>query len=291
MENNNVNEEKIRKEVKLLVQLYLATNLPDDRLAELANIDLDIVSERLNDKGRIIDIFDEDTIRATFKDGIKGFLPVNGEEIYEEIIRRRELSKDNHYIKTNSLPLRELLNYVLDEKKQYLLLAHMMLTFRTKLYSVEELLNREINERVLKYVNNGVLPALSYLKYSDQTNQEIAKSNFEYFYSKLVEADNKKDIKTFNLLIREVTDYKAKKLKEEHKYGDLLTDEKILIMLKYQLKYALTYHNTAITLGVAPKSYNDDVLKYLKENPEYREAYEILASRNQQYFLNKANRR
>ena len=291
MENNIISEEKIRKEIKFLVQLYLATNASDERLAELTNIDLAAIPERLNDKERIIGIFDEDTIHNTFRDGIKGFLPTNGEEIYEEIVRRRGEVKANDFIKPDKLPLCELLNYVQDEKKQYLLLAHMMLTFRTKLYSVNELLNREIDEKVLKYVNNGVLPALSYLKYSDQTDQEIAKRNFELFYSKLVEADNNKDIKAFNSLIRDVTDYDAKKLKEEHKYGDLLTDDKILIMLRYQLKYALTYHNTAITLGISPKSYNDDVLKYLKENPEYRDAYEILASRNKQYYLNKYYRR
>ena len=172
-------EEKIIRETKELVELFLQTNASDIELSKMTGISSSTVGRRLTNKKRIIQVY-----------GYK-----IGEEIYNQVmgIRKNNLQKgkkiggqksmlNNVYVKdengkfSGSTKLRVDVIYD-DELLQKHFLFHLALTFKAKPKTIADLF--QIDEKKLLEdligVSMGGYNSLLNLIYHDNSDQELVK--------------------------------------------------------------------------------------------------------------------
>lgn len=100
-------------------------------------------------------------------------------------------------------------------------------------------------------------------------NQEQATSNFIAFYNELVESAKNKDKERIQEVMEVLKDTKAIKLMKRQTPGtSKLTDEEILTILKYQMKYFLSTDKIEKIFRVHHGIYVPRVNSLVKTNPE-----------------------
>ena len=251
MENK---KEQVMRETKLLVNLFLKTNASDTELSKMTKISSSTVGRRLTNKEVILMCF-----------------PEKGERIYEIIKEKRQyhsqigriignqLSTLNNATLYNNSPKLRLDVIYNDYNKQMQFLTHLILHFRIQLPLLCELFGYEQNkilDELLRF-NKDITLSLEYLFFKDNYNQELAKREVIDYYRILIDAIKNKDIATKNVLIREISDYKIKVFKDRHNFGDIKSDQDILILLNHQLKYALSNSKLA-------EKYNFNITQYIR---------------------------
>lgn len=175
-----------------------------------------------------------------------------------------------------------------NEEQQYIFLRRLSLTFRARLPLLSELFQiseEELYEKLRMY-NHRVEDSLKYLYYNDVTNQDVAKRDIISFYQELLTAVVKKDKEVQKFLIGRIADSRIKQLINEKHIDRNLSDEEILVILEYQLKYALDHSDVAGMLGINPDSYRRRVLAVIEKDEELKMRYERLMGYNQQLFMN-----
>jgi len=273
---NEVQEIKKVKDLQLLVPLFLKTRESDIELSKKTGISSSTVGRRLTDKDYIIKAF-----------------PDNGEEIYNQIM---QLRKDNLHKAKIRGGQTSMLNYIYtkdengkfkgctklrldvifdDEEKQMEFLIHLMLTFRVKLSLIEQMF--QINKNLLKRKLSEDIKffdALSYLNFNDETNQEEARENVRYFYKELHNAF-KDNIKK-NILFNMISDEKINIIKNSNKSIDILSNDEIISILKYQLKYALNNDQLVNEFNMDMEKYRERIQVVLLENELLNQRYNDL---------------
>lgn len=247
-------KEQVMRETKLLVNLFLKTNASDTELSKMTKISSSTVGRRLTNKEVILMCF-----------------PEKGERIYEIIKEKRQyhsqigriignqLSTLNNATLYNNSPKLRLDVIYNDYNKQMQFLTHLILHFRIQLPLLCELFGYEQNkilDELLRF-NKDITLSLEYLFFKDNYNQELAKREVIDYYRILIDAIKNKDIATKNVLIREISDYKIKVFKDRHNFGDIKSDQDILILLNHQLKYALSNSKLA-------EKYNFNITQYIR---------------------------
>ena len=110
------------------------------------------------------------------------------------------------------------------------------------------------------------------------------------YYRELLDAVRHKDAEEKKRLISIIGDSKAAELKKRHKTGEPLTEEDIEILIKYQLKYALTSHDVAYIFEIDRNNYQKRVYKFLDANEQLRKEYECLINYNSSKYTSGGRR-
>lgn len=169
--------------------------------------------------------------------------------------------------------------YVLFPKKEnrILFLSSVVLTFGLRLETISSLINCDtqyFDEQMKNY--SKVYTSLKIcFKYSIK-EQGKAKGDFINYFNKLEEAHKNKDKQKLNELLKVVKDtefiefYQGKKPR-------YLSDEQILIILKYQLKYLVPTQSITKLLQLDSTNYSMRVRLLADKYPELVNDFDILS--------------
>ena len=276
--SNKELEEKIVAETRLLVDLFLKTNLSDEELSNRSDINLSraTIGRRLTNKEMILKAYP------------------NGEEVYEQVMNNRRnnliagkiLGSQTTLINNNSNNIKLRIDiFYKDLVKQAQLLLHIALTYRLKLNNLYELFGIEDNsaldlkiKEILKY-NSGFRNATQFLNNRDFMDQEVAKKRVVEFYIDYINAKRSKNSELIRNVINRVTDakmnYLIKNIDRNH-----ITDEQIGIIIDYLLKYAVDNTLIARMLDVNRANLMKRFNLYVADNLELKNRYEFLADYN-----------
>jgi len=286
------------KQTALLVVRFMIYNESDKQLEKKTGIKATTVGYRLKDKEKILMVYDNVKI-ILMKNGWKEEdIPESGEKLFEVIAKKRlenrEIAKQRGFnnASENAAGLSGMLvgNQKLNlqllgdtEEKQYKLLARCALYFRLHLNELSSLFGIEENvlESKLKqynyeyFIGNHALP---YLLYEDIF--ESRQKDFVIFYYDYVKSDEigKKG------LLDLFKDVRANEIMKKHDAGDRLSDEDIITIIKYQLKYAYTDEKIAKIFDF--NSYRKRLNTVLEKYPEYKEQVERLKEFHLNYHYN-----
>lgn len=128
-------------------------------------------------------------------------------------------------------------------EKRRKFLINCSLTFGLRLETLAEILgeNKEKIYGELLYATDYMHSSLLALFELGMNVQEDAKKEFIEFFNELVEANKKKDKEKIIELLNVISDKDAMNVIKKRKNGvNRLSEEDVLIILKYQLKYLLS---------------------------------------------------
>lgn len=108
-------------------------------------------------------------------------------------------------------------------------------------------------------------------------DQEKAKERYISYFNSLKEAHQNKDKEKIRELLRVINDKDASIIRKERKKGESLTDNNILIILKYQLKYMLTSAEISRMFDLSRNNYRERVKRLENKYPELVAEYNELA--------------
>ena len=159
-----------------------------------------------------------------------------------------------------------------DERKAYKLLTYIALTYRANLTTLSELFKIDastIYEKLMdyNYSSDTHIRGLEFLFHGDRFDQKTSAKKVIAFYlawlkvSKIEDKEERNFEKTKLLdIIKSVKGYNSLiKLKD----GETLNDEELFEVLKYQIKYGMTYEMLNSIIGRHSSSYHQRVLKII----------------------------
>lgn len=286
MKTNNYDETVI-KETIILVKLFLKYNLSDVALAEATNMSSSTIQRRLTNKENIIKAFDvytmdsfENDSKLSYGEYIFELVQKKRKENLQEARKKGglESQKNNAYIKAldgefsgnkQIINLEYLYNNPKkseDEQKklQYTYLMHIMLYFRLRYQSLAELLNVDVEtlkKNMTRYNNNTYVSLFQMDNTFFASNQKKAQADVMEYYNELKNAKKENDKETLKKLLHQVDDSMYKLVKDNYKKklqyvgktntrAISLSDEEILVILKFQLKYSLSTLTVADDMGL-----------------------------------------
>lgn len=152
------------------------------------------------------------------------------------------------------------------------------LTYGLTLDSLVNLLGQDSEDlyKYLVYHNNSLSLSLTRKWHNITVTPQEAEANFITFCHDINQAYLDRDAKRFRTVLRQITDYDMKEFLSKHKKGDILSPEEVLIILKYQIKYALGIRRVAELCNIDYHSYRQKINIILEVYPEYRNDFEIL---------------
>lgn len=130
-----------------------------------------------------------------------------------------------------------------DENKRRRFIINCALTFGLRAETLATLLNTSVEtiKSELLYNINYMHNSMQALFHIGMDNQEEAKQNFIEFFNKLVAAGKSNNKEEISNVLETISDRKAMQImRREGRGTSKLSDEEILIILKYQLKYFLS---------------------------------------------------
>ncbi len=251
-----IREDKRLQEVKLLTELFLKTRKSDIELAEMTGISSSNVQRRLNDVERMKAVFGINEGIAKYNEitKLRQENKLHGKILGGEISRmnnsdngQRKLRLDIFYSKR-------------EEQMKFLL--HLMLTFRLKFKTVEELFgySKEELDEAFRPLNipNRTFQFLEFENY----NQTLAKNQLIFYYKNYLDSSNKEERAK---LIYEVLDDKVLKIFKENRVpGETISEEVLSSLIKYQLKYGLSDSNIADMFNIHRSNYTKKANKYVE---------------------------
>ena len=241
-----------------IVKLFINDKLSYREIGKIVNILPDRVETILNNDRQLKVLFDEETIAKVHA-------------------RKEEIQKGLEQSKANQLDLS-----IMAKDPKYLnnLVVHLALTFRANSETIQELFG--INVGNLKWGN--AYEGFLYLEGFDSTNQELVKQRIRDFYNAYKKARLEGNKEELVNLIRQISDYRAKKVRERE-IGQPYSDEDILALINYQIKYGLTNDKMEKVFSLDRDIYARKVQALLTQEgyEELRVSYEHLASYNETY--------
>lgn len=272
------------KETTHLVRIFLETNASDLELEKRTGISSSKIGRILRDKKRILEAF-----------------PHEGEKLYNLIGKMRKQNSYNgkvlggqismlNYGQTaensldNSVPKLRLELFYKDETKQMQFLMHIALTYRAQLPLLSQFLQipeNELLEKMLSTCTAANYKSLKYLFFHDVSDQEVAKANVIEFYRDLILVLKNKDKDMQKLVLARVDDSKAFELIKSRKERETISDEFMLAMVKYQLKYSYSQSMVANIFRVSCRNYQYKLNGFLERHPEYQRSLELLSIYNE----------
>lgn len=167
------------------------------------------------------------------------------------------------------------------------------LTFGLRLETLAEILgeNKEKIYGELLYATDYMHSSLLALFELGMNVQEDAKKEFIEFFNELVEANKKKDKEKIIELLNVISDKDAMSVIKKRKNGvNRLSEEDVLIILKYQLKYLLSTAKIETIFQVHHSSYIPRVQSLREKYPVLVSQYEALTEINYKNYLQKGGR-
>lgn len=167
------------------------------------------------------------------------------------------------------------------------------LTFGLRLETLADILgeNKEKIYGELLYATDYMYSSLLTLFELGMNVQEDAKKEFIEFFNELVEANKKKDKEKIIELLNVISDKDAMSVIKKRKNGvNRLSEEDVLIILKYQLKYLLSTAKIETIFQVHHSSYIPRVQSLREKYPVLVSQYEALTEINYKNYLQKGGR-
>ena len=167
------------------------------------------------------------------------------------------------------------------------------LTFGLRLETLADILgeNKEKIYGELLYATDYMYSSLLTLFELGMNVQEDAKKEFIEFFNELVEANKKKDKEKIIELLNVISDKDAMSVIKKRKNGvNRLSEEDVLIILKYQLKYLLSTAKIEKIFQVHHSSYIPRVQSLREKYPVLVSQYEALTEINYKNYLQKGGR-
>ena len=152
------------------------------------------------------------------------------------------------------------------------------LTFQLSVESLEELLgiDKEILYNNLAVANGNLGSHIDFIFKHYCETQDVAKEKFIKFYERLLRAFRYRNKKLFIAILSEIDDSYVVNLKNNHKLGSSYTDEEILMIVKYQIKYSLTMQSLLNTFHISKKVYTARLKEILPNYPDLQTKFEFL---------------
>lgn len=166
-------------------------------------------------------------------------------------------------------------------EKRLKFMANCALSFGIRLDLLSELLGEDKNELYKEYQKRDIynVDSLNFLFHHGFKLQDEAKQDFLAYFSRLSEAFLKNDRGKCQEILKELSkiDAAVLKFKKSHKFGAQITEEDILNILKFQLKYGITSKCAAEFAGISACSYINKVDLLKDKYPELISNYHYVA--------------
>ena len=243
-----------------IVTLFVKGNCSYESTASYLNIPVSQVEERINDWP---------TIKKIYRENSSQIIKII-EEKRIEYLTAKLAGEDN-------MPHLNLASFYHDENKQYIFLRHLALTFHLKLYSLTYLFQiaPDVLYKNLKRYNRSSIESLNYLFGADTSNQELAISTVLDYCEALSDALKGRNQEEMFRLIHQIDDYYPKiiKKKKDENNDIILSLEEIIYILRYQIKYHLSYTQISKTFHISRTIYSKKTRKYVEDKPKLQEQY------------------
>lgn len=153
-----------------------------------------------------------------------------------------------------------------------------VITFQLSLETLEELLgiDKEILYNNLAVANGNLGSHIDFIFKHYCETQDVAKEKFIKFYERLLRAFRYRNKKLFIAILSEIDDSYVVNLKNNHKLGSSYTDEEILMIVKYQIKYSLTMQSLLNTFHISKKVYTARLKEILPNYSDLQTKFEFL---------------
>lgn len=172
------------------------------------------------------------------------------------------------------------------EKNRQNFVAMATLTYGLTKESLGSMLGISPDEVCTNYIySSPVAKSVTRRWHHIYNSQEEAIMNFGNILERLYEAYLRRDGEAFKEILKEVTDRDAARIIKEKERARQLTDDDIVVILKYQIKYAITSTETANIFHMQRTTYGSRLKKVLDIYPEFVEPYRSLTATNTQNSL------
>lgn len=125
------------------------------------------------------------------------------------------------------------------KEKRMNFMANCALTFGLKLEGLSEVMGEDKGKLYSEFYKSVYSDCLIFLFNHGFVIQEEAMANFKDFFTRLTDAYLNKDTELIHEVLLEISDKKAMDFRAKHVSGGKISDEEILTILDYQLKYGL----------------------------------------------------
>ena len=159
-------------------------------------------------------------------------------------------------------------------------LCQVVLEFGLSLDSLEELLGID-KANIYDYLESGndVIERFVYRRLlNPSANQENARNKFKKFIRDLTLACLDKDIAKFKNILSIFFFFFIREFALKHESGMKISDDDILMLLKYQIKYQLNRERLVEMVGINYRNYYRRTKELLEEHPELKADYEALVN-------------
>ena len=154
-------------------------------------------------------------------------------------------------------------------------IANCALTFGLQLETLAVIFGKTEWEMRNYLLKADCVSSLNRLFYSGVINQEEAIANFNQFYTKLTDAyNNGQKVKD---ILAEIYDYKVYEFKKNHKAGQSLSTENIMMLMKYQVKHLISTKEMGLLFNFNPGHYRRQINK-INYEVKNREIKKLLAN-------------
>ena len=306
------NIQKRLNQTVLLCTEFLLTNLSDKDLANKTGMSSSTIGRRLTDENYITLSY-PGVKQKLLNAGLKNEeIPESGKDLFNTIAKKRQ---ENLLKGKSSGGKTTIIKYAFKKEEagkfgrseqvdignisnnvsmQYKFIGLIALHFRLHLNTLSDIF-RISEDEILNNVKSvfsefSQEKAFNYLFTMDTTDQILAREEFNKFYSLYVYANSYNNIDLKKEYIRELNDAKAKDLKKRRKCGDPLTNEDIEIIIRFQLKYALTTKDISYIFDIDRSNYNKRLNNFLVLNPHLKREYENLIAYNSALYKNGVRR-
>ena len=163
-------------------------------------------------------------------------------------------------------------------QKRINFLTNCILTFGLRLETLSHLLGKEIESgnQLYIYISNVFKHGMKH--------QQKAVMEFESFFERLKVASLTKDKNKITIVLEEISDKEAKKIaKRDLSKLQILTDEEILTILKYQIKYMLSAMQIETIFHIENSNYARRVRKLQEKYPKLVSDFDYLSDF---YYMN-----
>lgn len=170
-------------------------------------------------------------------------------------------------------------------QKRINFLTNCILTFGLRLETLSYLLGKDV-EILVKEIESGnqLYTYISNVFKHGMKHQQEAVMEFESFFERLKVASLTKDKNKITVILEEISDKEAKKIaKRDLSKLQILTDEEILTILKYQIKYMLSAMQIETIFHIENSNYARRVRKLQEKYPKLVSDFDYLSDF---YYMN-----
>lgn len=211
--------------------------------------------------------------------------------VTEEMLEKVAIVFQKHYLANiDQEPIKIELLYKMfpNENKRKDFLTKCILTFSLRLDTLSTILKEDKNElfKYLVYNGNPLFENVTMVFEHTMKDQTKAREKFESFFRRLTNASLSGNKKKIESVLGELSDKKVKKiLKSGYSSIKDLSNEDVIAILKYQIKYMLDTNTIERIFNLERHSYSNRIRKLENEYPELVSDFNYLNGYYQNLYL------